>query len=85
MSRIGKEPITVPTGAKVAVEDGGVRGEGPKGKAEQRLLLFDTLRLGRTLVSPMKPLLMNKLVLMQEADGMLSLIRAIEPMLLTSS
>jgi large subunit ribosomal protein L6 len=38
MSRIGKEPITVPAGAKVAVEDGVFKVEGPKGKVEQALL-----------------------------------------------
>lgn len=32
MSRIGKLPITIPAGVKVALEDGGVRLEGPKGK-----------------------------------------------------
>jgi large subunit ribosomal protein L6 len=32
VSRIGKLPITIPAGVKVALEDGGVRLEGPKGK-----------------------------------------------------
>jgi large subunit ribosomal protein L6 len=34
MSRIGKQPIAVPAGVKVAVADGKVRVEGPKGKLE---------------------------------------------------
>jgi large subunit ribosomal protein L6 len=32
VSRIGKLPITLPSGVKVAVDAGGVRVEGPKGK-----------------------------------------------------
>ena len=34
MSRIGKQPVTVPAGVKVQVADGKVRVEGPKGKLE---------------------------------------------------
>jgi large subunit ribosomal protein L6 len=34
MSRIGKQPITVPANVKVQVADGRVRVEGPKGKLE---------------------------------------------------
>jgi large subunit ribosomal protein L6 len=34
MSRIGKQPVAVPAGVKVQVEDGKVRVEGPKGKLE---------------------------------------------------
>jgi large subunit ribosomal protein L6 len=34
MSRIGKQPVTYPAGVKVAVADGKVRVEGPKGKLE---------------------------------------------------
>src|SRR5262249_17172217 len=37
MSRIGKQPVTVPAGVKAAVADGVVRIEGPKGKLEQPL------------------------------------------------
>ncbi|NDC62654.1 MAG: 50S ribosomal protein L6 [Planctomycetia bacterium] len=36
MSRIGKAPIQIPKGVKVAVESGTVRVEGPLGKLEQR-------------------------------------------------
>jgi len=32
VSRIGKLPVTVPAGVKIAVDDGAVRVEGPKGK-----------------------------------------------------
>jgi large subunit ribosomal protein L6 len=35
MSRIGKQPVTVPAGVKVKVADGKVYVEGPKGKLEQ--------------------------------------------------
>jgi large subunit ribosomal protein L6 len=34
VSRIGKLPITIPNGVKIAVEDGAVRMEGPKGKLQ---------------------------------------------------
>src|SRR5262249_36169157 len=34
MSRIGKQPVVIPTGVKVQVGDGKVRVEGPKGKLE---------------------------------------------------
>ena len=37
MSRIGKKPITVPQGVKVAVEGSTVRAEGPKGKLSQSI------------------------------------------------
>lgn len=35
MSRIGKQPVTIPGGVKVRVADGKVWVEGPKGKLEQ--------------------------------------------------
>ena len=34
MSRIGKQPVTIPAGVKVQVADGKIRVEGPKGKLE---------------------------------------------------
>lgn len=34
MSRIGKLPVTIPSGVKVAIDAGGVRLEGPKGKLQ---------------------------------------------------
>jgi large subunit ribosomal protein L6 len=34
MSRIGKQPIAIPSGVKVQIADGTVRVEGPKGKLE---------------------------------------------------
>jgi large subunit ribosomal protein L6 len=37
MSRIGKAPVQIPKGVKVAVEAGAVKVEGPLGKLEQRL------------------------------------------------
>ena len=35
MSRIGKQPIDIPSGVTVAIENGSVRVEGPKGKLTQ--------------------------------------------------
>jgi large subunit ribosomal protein L6 len=35
MSRIGKQPIAIPDGVKIQVDDGVVRAEGPKGKLAQ--------------------------------------------------
>ena len=37
MSRIGRLPISIPAGVKVALEDHGVRAEGPKGKLRTEL------------------------------------------------
>ncbi|HEY6997480.1 MAG TPA: 50S ribosomal protein L6 [Phototrophicaceae bacterium] len=37
MSRIGKLPVTIPSGVKVAVDSNGVRLEGPKGKLQATL------------------------------------------------
>jgi len=37
MSRIGKQPIPLPSGVKVRVADGVFTAEGPKGKVSQRL------------------------------------------------
>src|SRR6266404_5499322 len=37
MSRIGKKPISVPQGVKVALEGATVRAEGPKGKLSQAI------------------------------------------------
>lgn len=38
MSRIGKQPITVPKGAKVALDGRIFRAEGPKGKVSQEIV-----------------------------------------------
>ena len=38
MSRVGKNPIPVPAGTKVKIEDGKFVAEGPQGKVEQTLL-----------------------------------------------
>ncbi|MDA1040219.1 MAG: 50S ribosomal protein L6 [Planctomycetota bacterium] len=37
MSRIGKAPVQIPKGVKIAIEAGTVKVEGPLGKLEQRL------------------------------------------------
>ncbi len=38
MSRVGKSPITIPSGTKVAIKDGTFLAEGPKGKVSQTLI-----------------------------------------------
>ena len=38
MSRVGRMPITVPAGVKVAINDGLFVADGPKGKVSERLL-----------------------------------------------
>ena len=38
MSRVGKNPIEIPRGTKVSIEDGIFTAEGPKGKVSERLL-----------------------------------------------
>src|SRR6185295_6182391 len=37
MSRIGRQPLTIPSGVKVHATDGHVRVEGPKGKLEREV------------------------------------------------
>jgi len=37
MSRIGKQPIAIPGGVKIAIDKGTVRVEGPKGKLQQAI------------------------------------------------
>lgn len=38
MSRVGKQPVPIPDGVKIALEDGLFVAEGPKGRVEQSLL-----------------------------------------------
>lgn len=38
MSRIGRQPIPIPKGTRVTIEDGSFLAEGPKGQVRQRLL-----------------------------------------------
>jgi large subunit ribosomal protein L6 len=38
MSRIGKQPITVPSGVEVTIDGGAVRVKGPKGQLEHQLV-----------------------------------------------
>lgn len=45
MSRIGREPIPVPAGVKVAVANGVFEAEGPKGKVRQDLLSEVTVEI----------------------------------------
>lgn len=46
MSRVGKQPIPVPAGAKVKLEDGLFVAEGPKGKVTQPLLEGIAVEIG---------------------------------------
>jgi len=55
MSRIGKKPIAVPQGVKVAVDGSTVRAEGPKGKLSQAIpsslsvrMVSNVLTVGRS-------------------------------------
>jgi large subunit ribosomal protein L6 len=47
MSRIGKQPITIPAGVKVKIADGKVFVEGPKGKLELAYHKAVTVQLGK--------------------------------------
>ena len=38
MSRVGKQPVPIPDGVKIALEDGVFVAEGPKGRVEEALL-----------------------------------------------
>ena len=38
MSRVGKEPVTIPDGVKVTMEEGLIIAEGPKGRVSESLL-----------------------------------------------
>ena len=51
MSRIGRMPITVPSGVKVNVADGSVRVEGPKGKLARELPVEVALAVEGTTVN----------------------------------
>jgi large subunit ribosomal protein L6 len=45
MSRIGKKPVPIASGAKVSIQDSTVRVEGPKGKLEYRLVPRMTVKV----------------------------------------
>jgi large subunit ribosomal protein L6 len=45
MSRIGKQPIVVPQGVKVQIDDRSIRAEGPKGKLSQPVPAGLTVKL----------------------------------------
>jgi large subunit ribosomal protein L6 len=47
MSRIGKQPVTIPAGVKVKIADGKVFVEGPKGKLELAYHKAVTVQLGK--------------------------------------
>ncbi len=46
MSRVGREPIPIPKGIKVKVEDGLFVAEGPKGKVSERILDLTQVEVG---------------------------------------
>ena len=43
MSRIGKQPVPIPSGVKVEVKNNAVYVQGPKGKLERKLLIAEKL------------------------------------------
>lgn len=46
MSRIGQQPISVPSGVKVSLDDGRFTAEGPKGKVTQAILEGIAVEIG---------------------------------------
>ncbi|MFQ5524936.1 MAG: 50S ribosomal protein L6 [Thermoanaerobaculia bacterium] len=48
MSRVGKEPIPIPKGIKVKIEDGLFVAEGPKGKVSEKLIDLIQVEVGET-------------------------------------
>lgn len=51
MSRVGKQPITVPAGVTVSVEDGMFVAEGPKGKVSESMLEGIPVEIGDGVVT----------------------------------
>ena len=48
MSRVGKEPIPIPKGVKLKLEDGVFHAEGPKGKISERVVGQMAVEIGDT-------------------------------------
>ena len=55
MSRIGKQPINLPAGVKVALADQTLKVEGPKGKLEQNIPAGITLKVDGTVANVLRP------------------------------
>jgi large subunit ribosomal protein L6 len=55
MSRIGKQPIEIPSGTKVSIRDGVFVAEGPKGKVEQALIPGYPVEVGGDSVTVSRP------------------------------
>ncbi len=55
MSRIGKKPITVPAGVKVAIANGEIKVEGPKGKLSLRPHTLMKVSLEGSTISVTRP------------------------------
>jgi large subunit ribosomal protein L6 len=53
MSRIGRQPVVLPAGVKVAIQDGRISVEGPKGKLDRQIppLVSVEVKDGQVLVS----------------------------------
>ena len=49
MSRVGKQPVPIPDGIKVSLEDGQFVAEGPKGRVSERLLEGIPVEIGDAL------------------------------------
>ena len=55
MSRVGNKPIDIPSGVKVAVADGSLTAEGPKGKVQQALLIGFPVKVNGSVITVERP------------------------------
>jgi large subunit ribosomal protein L6 len=55
MSRIGRQPITIPVGTKVAIAEGVLTAEGPKGRVSQMLFVGFPVELAGDTITVARP------------------------------
>lgn len=55
MSRVGNKPIEIPAGVKVAVADGSLTAEGPKGKVKQALITGFPVKVNGNVITVERP------------------------------
>jgi large subunit ribosomal protein L6 len=55
MSRVGNKPIEIPAGVKVAVTDGNLTAEGPKGKVKQALITGFPVKVNGNVITVERP------------------------------
>ncbi len=55
MSRVGNKPIEIPSGVKVAVADGNLTAEGPKGKVKQALITGFPVKVNGNVITVERP------------------------------